>query len=102
MGLRVKIGCSVKGSSDYYSFNEVSRVLKSKGYSVMASFLDLQLMAGFTDKTALTIFAPVDEVIKASLGDLREYSSMFLKHVVPCKIMWGDLVNLDDRVVLET
>jgi hypothetical protein len=46
------LGCSVKASSDYYSFNEVSRVLKSKGYSVMASFLDLQLMVGFTDKTA--------------------------------------------------
>ncbi|KAJ6768748.1 hypothetical protein OIU74_022405 [Salix koriyanagi] len=89
-------------SSDCYSYNEASRVLKSKGYSVMASFLDLQLMAGFKDKTALTIFAPVDEVIKAFLGDVSEYSSMFRKHVVPCKIMWGDLVNFDDGVVLET
>ncbi|KAG5240455.1 fasciclin arabinogalactan protein [Salix suchowensis] len=96
------LGCSVKVSSDCYSYNEASRVLKSKGYSVMASFLDLQLMAGFKDKTALTIFAPVDEVIKAFLGDLSEYSSMFRKHVVPCKIMWGDLVNFDDGVVLET
>jgi hypothetical protein len=27
---------------------------------------------------------------------------MFLKHAVPCKIMWDDLVNFDDGVVFET
>ncbi|XP_024462775.2 putative fasciclin-like arabinogalactan protein 20 [Populus trichocarpa] len=95
-------GVKIKDSPVYDDGSLVSRVLNSKGYSVMASFLDLQLMVGFTDKTALTIFAPVDEVIKAFLWDLREYSSMFLKHAVPCKIMWGDLVNFDDGVVLET
>ncbi|KAJ6689600.1 hypothetical protein OIU85_005960 [Salix viminalis] len=94
------LGCSVKVSSDYYSYNEASRVLKSKGYSVMASFLDLQLMAGFKDKTALTIFAPVDEVIKAFLGDLSEYSSMFQTYLKGFGITVstsGDNLMLNDQ-----
>jgi hypothetical protein len=43
----------------------------------MASFLDLQLMVGFTDKTALTIFAPVDEVIKEACCSLQDYVGRF-------------------------
>ncbi|CAK7326692.1 unnamed protein product [Dovyalis caffra] len=79
---RQNLGCSAKASSGYYSFNEASR--------------------GFKDNTMLTIFAPDDEVMRIFHGNLSEYSSIFLKHVVPCKITWGDLVNFDDGVVLET
>jgi hypothetical protein len=43
-------------------------------YSVMASFLQMQLL-GFQEKsTMLTVFAPTDEVIKNRLGSFSEYS----------------------------
>nr|XP_034902564.1 putative fasciclin-like arabinogalactan protein 20 [Populus alba]TKR84866.1 hypothetical protein D5086_0000252190 [Populus alba] len=93
--------CHVTSGDDDYSFEEASGVLKSRGYSVMASFLDLQL-AKFKDHTRLTILAPVDEIVKGFMGDFSDYRSIFLRHVVPCKISWRDLVSLDDGVVLPT
>ncbi|CAK7326704.1 unnamed protein product [Dovyalis caffra] len=95
------LGCSAASGDGDYSFVEASRVLRSRGYSVMASFLDLQL-AEFKDQTMLTILAPVDEIVKGFMGDFGEYRSIFLRHVVPCKISWRDLVNLDDELVLPT
>ncbi|KVH96225.1 FAS1 domain-containing protein [Cynara cardunculus var. scolymus] len=44
-------------SSDHVSLNNVK-----KGYYVMASFLNLQLL-GFMSQPSLTLFAPVDEVM---------------------------------------
>ncbi|KAJ4829349.1 hypothetical protein Tsubulata_024228 [Turnera subulata] len=97
------LGCSFNGSrgAGYYSFNEAGRALRSEGFSVMASFLDLQL-PGFTERPTLTIFAPVDEAMKDYVGRFDEYASIFYKHVVPCRILWSELVNFDDGAVLET
>lgn len=95
------LGCFVKAGGEYYSFSKATQVLRSRGYSVMASFLDLQLV-GFMDRPVLTIFAPVDEMMKDHVGNLAGNSSIFLRHVVPCKILWSDLVNFDDGVVLES
>ncbi|KAG5240460.1 hypothetical protein OIU78_007011 [Salix suchowensis] len=95
------LGCHVTSSDNDYSFEEASGVLRSRGYSVMASFLDLQL-AEFMEHTALTILAPADEIVKGFMGDFSDFRSIFLRHVVPCKISWRDLVGLDDGVVLST
>ncbi|KAK4842164.1 hypothetical protein QYF36_016797 [Acer negundo] len=53
-------------------FEEAGRVLRSKGYSVMASFLEFN------------------------------YASLFFSHLLPCKILWSDLIAFDDGVQLKT
>ncbi|KAK9935245.1 hypothetical protein M0R45_022355 [Rubus argutus] len=86
----------------YYPFSEASRVLKSKGCSVMASFLEMQFHGFLKYQTMLTVFAPVDQVMANRIRNLSEYSSIFRRHVIPCRLSWSDLVSLDDGTVLRT
>ncbi|OMO60545.1 hypothetical protein CCACVL1_24060 [Corchorus capsularis] len=93
-------------NGDDHSFREAISVLRSRKHSVMASFLDLQLM-GFKPNNAepLTLFAPLDDAIKMKgdyIGNFSEYQSIFFRHVLPCKLSWADLVNLSDGTVLGT
>lgn len=67
----------------------------------MASFLDLQLL-GFLGQPRLTVLAPVDEVMLGRVGDIPEYSSLFLRHVIPCRLTWTDLANVKDGTELHT
>ncbi|XAR72274.1 hypothetical protein NMG60_11018856 [Bertholletia excelsa] len=83
------------------SFDEASGMLLSRGYSVMASFIDLQLI-GFRDQPNLTVFAPADDVILEYVGNFSEYSLLFLRHVVPCKLTWIDLTNFADGTLIKT
>ncbi|THG10519.1 putative fasciclin-like arabinogalactan protein 20 [Camellia sinensis] len=85
-----------------YSFDEASGMLRSRGYSVVASFLDLQLVLALVDRPNLTVFAPVDDVMLEYVGNVSEYSSLFLRHVVPCKLRWTDLINFEDGTELRT
>ncbi|XP_015075895.1 putative fasciclin-like arabinogalactan protein 20 [Solanum pennellii] len=73
-------------------FYEVSLMLKSKGYLIMASFLELQLI-GFLKNTELklTVFAPMDDAIVGFSGDFPVYQQLFLRHLVPCVLYWTDL-----------
>lgn len=88
-------------SSGGYSFDEASRMMRTRGYSVMASFLDMQLL-GFLDRSELTVFAPIDDVMLEFAGNFSAYSSLLLRHVVPCKLTWTDLNNFQDGTVLRT
>ncbi|PWA42000.1 FAS1 domain-containing protein [Artemisia annua] len=83
--------------SSNFSFHDGANVLISRGYSVMAAFLNLQLL-GFLggQRYALTVFAPVDEVMVDYSGSFPEYNSLFLRHVLPCKVSWRDLVSVVD------
>ncbi|XP_048440941.1 putative fasciclin-like arabinogalactan protein 20 [Pyrus x bretschneideri] len=84
-------------------FNDASAALKSKGCSVMASFLELQFHGSFFKfQTMLTALSPFDQVLKNRVGNLSEYSSIFHRHVVPCRLLWTDLVSLNDGTVLRT
>lgn len=67
----------------------------------MASFLEMQFL-GLKERPQFTLFAPVDEAMVNHIGNLSNYSSILRHHVVPCKILWGDLVSLDNRTVLRT
>ncbi|CAL8995080.1 unnamed protein product [Prunus brigantina] len=78
-------------------FEGSSAVLRSNGYNVMASFLDLQLV-GFKNPNSMTVFAPLDQAIENPL----QYPSIFLRHVVPCRLLWSDLVRFNDGTVLPT
>ncbi|KAL7610190.1 putative fasciclin-like arabinogalactan protein 20 [Lactuca sativa] len=84
-----------------FSFHEASNVLISRGYSVMASFLNLQLL-GFLSQPSLTLFAPADEVMVDYSGRFPDYPSLFLRHVLPCKISLKDLVNIENGTNMNT
>ncbi|XP_050221426.1 putative fasciclin-like arabinogalactan protein 20 [Mercurialis annua] len=104
---RLNLGCGFDVKRNGFClFKEATNVLRSNGYSVMASFLDLQLMGfqekGEKDPVFLTVFAPLDEVMKGFVGDVNQYASVFLRHVVPCKISWKELGSSNDGVVFDT
>ncbi|KAL3510633.1 hypothetical protein ACH5RR_030034 [Cinchona calisaya] len=97
-------------TTECVKFNTFSRflgasgVLKSRGYSIIATFLDLQLM-GFmgSDKSPsenemkLTVFAPLDEVLVGESGNFLEYTSIFLRHLLPCKLNWNELNRIGNE-----
>lgn len=80
-------------------FDQVSDLLRSRGYYKMAPFLDMQL-AETTNQTKLTVFAPIDGAIEESLKNFSDFSVLFRKHVVPSWLTWMNLAN--DGTVLET
>lgn len=81
-------------------------MLKSRGYSIIATFLDLQLIA-FVDsdkilsgnEMKLTVFAPLDEALIGNSGNFLEYSSIFLRHLLPCKLNWNELNGIGNETV---
>ncbi|KAL5828068.1 hypothetical protein ACOSQ4_019865 [Xanthoceras sorbifolium] len=95
------LGCAPMVNDGSMSFDRARKVLVSKGYSVMASFLGLQLGA-IKERTLLTVFASVDEVMMGNFGDFKEYPSIFLGHIVPCRILWTDLLASDNGTELST
>ncbi|MED6222941.1 hypothetical protein PIB30_069288 [Stylosanthes scabra] len=90
---------TANNSSD--SFSQAIETLKSGGYSAMAAFLAMQL-AGLSEQNAITILAPPDEMVLNQIREFGEYPSFFLRHAVPCRLLWNDLVNLEDNTLLPT
>ena len=79
-GSKIDLRCvnpSETAAAAQNSFGEASEVLKSKRCSVMAAFLEMQLL---TYQTALTVFAPVDAAVANRTGDLSQYASLFRRH----------------------
>ncbi|KAK4260724.1 hypothetical protein QN277_003802 [Acacia crassicarpa] len=93
--------CSVTNEtvSSRNSLKEAVKALNAGGYSVMASFLGMQIS---TDETPMTLFAPPDNAVVNHLGNFSEYPSFFLRHVVPCKLLWNDLVDFRDGSEIPT
>nr|XP_043620577.1 putative fasciclin-like arabinogalactan protein 20 [Erigeron canadensis] len=91
------------------SFHDAANVLISRGYSVFASFLNLQLL-GFQfqsqsqnkNQSNLTVFAPNDEVMVEYSGRFPDYQSLFHRHVLNCKVSWTDLMSVDDGISFDT
>lgn len=76
-------------------------MLISRGYSVIDSFLNLQLL-GFHSQLTLTVFATSDEVMVDYSGRFPDYQDLFHRHVLPCIISWRDLNNIDDGTRFDT
>ncbi|CAH9081620.1 unnamed protein product [Cuscuta europaea] len=79
----------------FSQLRNASAVLKSRGYLIMASFLDLQLF-GFLDTPPLklTVFAPVDDALITYSGDVMVYQSLLMRHLLPCLLPWRELNEL--------
>ena len=95
--------CSVKNhtASASDSFDQAIQTLKTGGYSAVASFLGMQL-SGVSEVGGITVFAPADDLVMNRIGDFGEYPPFFRRHVVPCRLLWNDLVNLGDGLELPT
>ncbi|XP_054808338.1 putative fasciclin-like arabinogalactan protein 20 [Prosopis cineraria] len=92
-------GATNETVSSRNSLKESIKTLNSGGYSVMASFLGMQMSI---DETPMTVFAPADNVVVNHLGNFSDYPSFFLRHVVPCKLLWNDLVDFSDGSEIPT
>ncbi|PON95381.1 FAS1 domain containing protein [Trema orientale] len=90
-----QLGCPVE------SFGSVAKFLRSRGYSIVATFLDAQL-TGFNDQTKLTIFAPVDQAFEDYVRNISDYALIFRRHVVPRLLSWQDLIGCEARTKLPT
>ncbi|KAL1317933.1 hypothetical protein HN51_070162 [Arachis hypogaea] len=101
-------------SGEAFSFKEASSVLRSKGCFLMAELLDTQFLA-IRNRPQLTLFAPMDKVVtstNATRGHvaatnnnnprLRGHSSILRHHLVPCKILWSDLLTLEEGTLIRT
>ncbi|GER32815.1 fasciclin-like arabinogalactan protein [Striga asiatica] len=85
-------------------FGDASGVLKSRGYSLFSSFLDLQLI-GFLGNShdsvkPWTAFAPMDKELVQFSGDFVGLSSLFMRHLAPCKVMWNDMDEMANGTVV--
>ncbi|KAB5516569.1 hypothetical protein DKX38_027217 [Salix brachista] len=85
--------------ADY--LGQASHLLMSRGYSIMGTFLDVQLF-GIKNKTRLTIFAPVDQAMEEYAKNASDYSSIFRHHVVPGLFPRQDLEGFNDGTSLPT
>ncbi|KAK7280372.1 hypothetical protein RJT34_25436 [Clitoria ternatea] len=94
--------CSRKNhTSSSNSFDQAVETLKAGGYTAMASFLGMQLF-DVAEQSGITVFAPTDETVLNRIGDFSEYPSFFRRHVVPCRLLWNDLVDFGDGSELPT
>lgn len=85
-------------------YNEASRILKSRGYTIIASFLELQFM-GYLGSESLpemkfTMLAPSDEVLVGFSGNFLEYKTLFFSHLLPCKLSWSQLNEIQNQTVI--
>ncbi|XP_074296406.1 putative fasciclin-like arabinogalactan protein 20 [Silene latifolia] len=78
---------------------EAAAALRSRGYSRMAGFLDVQV-SQFDGNNAITVFAPKDEAMEGYLGNYSDWGSVFLRHVIGCEMSWGDLAALNNNEVV--
>ncbi|MCE3217130.1 hypothetical protein HAX54_010508 [Datura stramonium] len=82
----------------FSQFLDVSLLLKSKGYQIMSSFLELQLI-GFLKNLGLklTVFAPVDDAIVGFFfaGDFPVSAAVF-EAFGSCIPAWTDLNNMEN------
>ncbi|CAK8536602.1 unnamed protein product [Lathyrus sativus] len=88
--------------SSTFSFMEASSALRSRGSSIMASFLDMQFLGLKERPDQITLFAPMDEAMASHVGNITDYSDILRRHLVPCKITWRHLVTLEEGTLIWT
>lgn len=69
--------------SQFSTLFDASTKLKARGYSIKASFLELQLIGYLKlgdSPLELSMFAPADQVLVKFSGDIASYSGLLMKH----------------------
>ncbi|KAF5202524.1 hypothetical protein FRX31_007890 [Thalictrum thalictroides] len=94
--------------AQFADYHLASYAIKGIGGSFMSSFLDLQLVE-IGENSKLTVFAPVSwkydpyfGVPAAAFTFGNNYIFEYLKHVIPCKLTWKDLMNLEEGTLFPT
>lgn len=84
-------------------FGEAIETLRSNGYSSMALFLESQIL-GFNNgqSSTMTVFAPSDDALATRVDNFTDYPSLYFRQILPCRISWNDLVNLEEGTELST
>ncbi|KAL0538699.1 hypothetical protein IC582_022854 [Cucumis melo] len=84
-------------------FGEAIEILRSNGYSSMALFLESQIL-GFSNgqSSMMTVFAPSDEALETRVDKFTDYPSLYFRQILPCRISWNDLVDLENGTELST
>jgi len=73
-------------------FESASRLLMSRGFVIIATFLALQLEDNTSgNDTKITVFAPIDEAIPNPTTKFSDYVTIFRGHVVSQLLLWKDL-----------
>ncbi|KAL9229263.1 hypothetical protein vseg_004748 [Gypsophila vaccaria] len=81
---------------------DASAALRTRGYSLMAGFLDVQVSQFGYGGGPVTVFAPKDEEMRGYFGNFDDWGSVFLRHVVGCQVSWAELNELKEGVILGT
>ncbi|XP_022150604.1 putative fasciclin-like arabinogalactan protein 20 [Momordica charantia] len=89
-------------STEENPFGEAIKTLKSNGYSSMALFLESQIPGFNNGQSMMTVFAPSDEALATRVDNFTEYPSLYFRQILPCRILWNDLVNIEDGTELAT
>ncbi|KAG6601254.1 putative fasciclin-like arabinogalactan protein 20, partial [Cucurbita argyrosperma subsp. sororia] len=83
-------------------FGEAIKTLRSNGYSSMALFLESQIIGFNNGQSMMTIFAPSDDALATRIDNFTDYPSLYFRQILPCRILWNDLVNLEEGTELST
>ncbi|CAE6203268.1 unnamed protein product [Arabidopsis arenosa] len=84
-------------------FESASRLLMSRGFVIIATFLALQLEDTSDNDTKITVFAPIDEAIPNPSTKFSDYVTIFRGHVINRLLLWKDLQKLaKEGSILET
>nr|GFA24713.1 hypothetical protein [Tanacetum cinerariifolium] len=75
-------------------------VLESNEFASWFSLLGLGFEESQSQRNGLTVFAPVDEVMVDYSDRFPDYPSLFLRHVLPCKVPLNELVSIENGSVL--
>ncbi|XP_022967990.1 LOW QUALITY PROTEIN: putative fasciclin-like arabinogalactan protein 20, partial [Cucurbita maxima] len=63
------------------------------------------LSAGFrfsNGQSMMTVFAPSDDTLASRIDDFTDYPSLYFRQILPRRILWNDLVDLDKGTKLST
>ncbi|CAH8277729.1 unnamed protein product [Arabidopsis lyrata] len=78
----------------FNNFESASRLLMSRGFVIIATFLALQLEDTSGNDTKITVFAPIDEAIPNPSTKFSDYVTIFRGHVINRLLLWKDLQKL--------
>lgn len=94
--------CGTMSDKNPNPFGEAIETLRSSGYSSMALFLESQILGFSNGQSTMTVFAPSDDALATRVDNFTDYPSLYFRQILPCRIVWNDLVDLEEGTKLPT